>query len=745
MDSIESKASPEPPAPPDHSGGGHGSRPDRPPRLEVGDEAPPFAGPLLGGGELSLDSLKGEAFLLHFWATFCPPCIVELPLLDELEARLEEVPVRVIGLNSDTATRLAQVREILEEHEVDHRQILDPEDEITDLYRVSGFPRHILVDAEGQVLRNGRVLHDSVDEAVETITRLLEGEPGEPSPPPPSEPEHHEPEPPSYPEEVLWVDASENAWDTDSSFEGGAWKHTAPDPHTGQHRQLVKVPRGTVIAPTYHDEPHTIVVLEGLLETTDLTDGKTYRVTPGSILRIPAGHVHEERFLKTTIYAITSSGPHIAMHFTAPEDTPVLDQPEGAIEVVLDRVADEDDWNINSYRPGSTELSPAAEPPPGWIVPPEAGRQRLYGSFYLGEDVHVGVVADEFDDEVVRVYLDASPQRDFTKVPPIELGHPAGSAEWRTWIDYGGEAVEPYRLWLYSNAPRSGFTRRLAYYRKLVRVGTVEIDGVTHEIALEEDVTRGTYSIDRAQVLVRRGPDDYHRKQATLPFKLGDTAYVAREVSLAGDRLLISPARNGRLEGTITDAVVGDPIPGARVELVPGDHEATTDDQGRYVLDVPEGSYYRIEVEAPGLVPGNRRVPDVVADETARASLSLLEPQEARSGTLTLDLGDSYHFLSGQTSRRGGGDFYLAEDDGKLEFVANNQFQLGLVDLGRQKKDLSEIPIRASHFRRYGLPVREGHVYVSRAKEGEDGHHVAFRVTEADPEAKTATIDWVYR
>ncbi|OYY61235.1 MAG: redoxin [Burkholderiales bacterium 28-67-8] len=63
-----------------------------------------------GGGELALASLRGAPLLLNFWATWCPPCIREMPLIDEFHRQQQARGWHVVGLAIDSPT---PVREFL--------------------------------------------------------------------------------------------------------------------------------------------------------------------------------------------------------------------------------------------------------------------------------------------------------------------------------------------------------------------------------------------------------------------------------------------------------------------------------------------------------------------------------------------------------------------------------------------------------------------------------------------------------
>ena len=67
------------------------------------------------GGQLTLADLRGKPLLLNFWATWCPPCVSELPLLDSFQREQQARGWQVVGLAVDN---LAPVREFLGKHPV---------------------------------------------------------------------------------------------------------------------------------------------------------------------------------------------------------------------------------------------------------------------------------------------------------------------------------------------------------------------------------------------------------------------------------------------------------------------------------------------------------------------------------------------------------------------------------------------------------------------------------------------------
>jgi peroxiredoxin len=123
-----------------------GCRDQAPPK---GDAAPPFDLALVGGGSVSLDALRGKTVLLDFWATWCPPCLLEIDELNELQKELEGTDVRILAISIDTLTA-DELAAWLKEHGVTYPVAMASTDLATD-YGADAFPFHVLVGPDGLV------------------------------------------------------------------------------------------------------------------------------------------------------------------------------------------------------------------------------------------------------------------------------------------------------------------------------------------------------------------------------------------------------------------------------------------------------------------------------------------------------------------------------------------------------------------------------------------------------------------
>jgi thiol-disulfide isomerase/thioredoxin len=67
----------------------------------------------LGGADFDLSGLRGKVVVVHFWATWCPPCITEMPALEAFYRRYRDRGVAVIALSEDRTRDIPEVRKMM--------------------------------------------------------------------------------------------------------------------------------------------------------------------------------------------------------------------------------------------------------------------------------------------------------------------------------------------------------------------------------------------------------------------------------------------------------------------------------------------------------------------------------------------------------------------------------------------------------------------------------------------------------
>ena len=121
-------------------------RGDHPAR--IGSPAPQFT--LADGGQtVSLASLRGHTVVLNFWATWCVPCVEELPSLLVLQHRMPQITILAISQDEDPAA----YRQFLLDNHVDFLTLRDPSARVPHLYGTLKIPETYIIDRKGILRR----------------------------------------------------------------------------------------------------------------------------------------------------------------------------------------------------------------------------------------------------------------------------------------------------------------------------------------------------------------------------------------------------------------------------------------------------------------------------------------------------------------------------------------------------------------------------------------------------------------
>lgn len=115
---------------------------------QIGRAAPHFT--LVDGRQtLDLNAYRGRVVVLNFWATWCTPCIEEIPSLNQLQRELPQLAI--VGVSVDRNGNAYQ--QFLLDNQIAFTTIRDPERHISDLYGTKQFPESYVIDRSGHVRR----------------------------------------------------------------------------------------------------------------------------------------------------------------------------------------------------------------------------------------------------------------------------------------------------------------------------------------------------------------------------------------------------------------------------------------------------------------------------------------------------------------------------------------------------------------------------------------------------------------
>jgi thiol-disulfide isomerase/thioredoxin len=111
--------------------------------------APPIELKTLDGQPFKLEQLRGKVVLVNFWATWCEPCVEEMPSMQTLRERLAGAPFEIIAVNLQEGE--ARIRAFLQKVPVEFPIVRDTDGGVTRAWKARIFPSSYVVDAQGKI------------------------------------------------------------------------------------------------------------------------------------------------------------------------------------------------------------------------------------------------------------------------------------------------------------------------------------------------------------------------------------------------------------------------------------------------------------------------------------------------------------------------------------------------------------------------------------------------------------------
>jgi peroxiredoxin len=116
----------------------------------VGSRAPGFVLKNFDGGTLVSKDLVGKVVILNFWASWCPPCRAEMPLLERVWTAYKERDVVIVGINS-TQDAWNDARAFLRTHRITYPNVRDESGHVAATYGVIAMPTTYFIGRDGRI------------------------------------------------------------------------------------------------------------------------------------------------------------------------------------------------------------------------------------------------------------------------------------------------------------------------------------------------------------------------------------------------------------------------------------------------------------------------------------------------------------------------------------------------------------------------------------------------------------------
>lgn len=144
-------------------------------KLKIEPFAPDFTLKNLDEKKINLKDYKGKAVLLNFWATWCEPCLEEMPALQKAYNTLKDKGFVVVAVSIDEDNREKNVRAFTKKFGLSFPILLDSDQKVRDKYFNNVLPTSYLIDAKGKLKGYISGARDwGSDDAVALINNLLQ-------------------------------------------------------------------------------------------------------------------------------------------------------------------------------------------------------------------------------------------------------------------------------------------------------------------------------------------------------------------------------------------------------------------------------------------------------------------------------------------------------------------------------------------------------------------------------------------
>jgi thiol-disulfide isomerase/thioredoxin len=118
--------------------------------VEIGEIPPDYLGKTNSGTEVRLSESVGKIRIVTFWATWCAPCLSELPVLNAVQQKGGADRIQVVAVNiNDRKNDFRKALRVFEDYEIQF--VFDWKKRVSKKYDVEGIPHMLIIDVDGQV------------------------------------------------------------------------------------------------------------------------------------------------------------------------------------------------------------------------------------------------------------------------------------------------------------------------------------------------------------------------------------------------------------------------------------------------------------------------------------------------------------------------------------------------------------------------------------------------------------------
>jgi peroxiredoxin len=118
--------------------------------INQGDIAPDFELKTPNGDSLKLSDFRGQKVIVNMWATWCPPCRVEMPDMQKFHEKYKDENATIIAVNMTSSEKsLDSIPNFLDEFGITFPVVLDEHNKVGEIYQVYALPTSVIIDSQG--------------------------------------------------------------------------------------------------------------------------------------------------------------------------------------------------------------------------------------------------------------------------------------------------------------------------------------------------------------------------------------------------------------------------------------------------------------------------------------------------------------------------------------------------------------------------------------------------------------------
>lgn len=100
---------------------------------------------------VSLDQYRGQVVLLNIWATYCVPCRVEMPSIENLQQTMANRGLHIVAVSIDDPTKTQAIRNFVKHYGLTFQVLHDPDGRIAKTYQTTGVPETFVIGRDGVI------------------------------------------------------------------------------------------------------------------------------------------------------------------------------------------------------------------------------------------------------------------------------------------------------------------------------------------------------------------------------------------------------------------------------------------------------------------------------------------------------------------------------------------------------------------------------------------------------------------